>query len=92
MRVWYITCFVMLVMELVLLTCLFLWVYRSTKDWGLAFAATSSEWPIRNMDLKRKLSAGQTFLLRITAYLGGAIIFSVAATAAIILAFQIWRH
>lgn len=92
MRVWYITLLVLVVVQLVFLAVLLFWVYINTKKWGLAYAAASLEWPIRNMELKNQISHGQLMLLKITAYLRSAILVFAAFTGLIILIALIWRH
>ena len=72
---------------------LLFWVYRTTKRWGLAFiVAGYLEWPIKNDELKNKLTSGQTQLLRISSIMKSSIPIAIVATIAIVLAIKILEN
>lgn len=93
MKIFYLTVFTLLCLELASIIFLLVWIYRSTKSWGLAFiAAGYLEWPITNKELSTKLSHGQITLLKITSVLRGVIMILVVVTIALFLAIKIWSH
>jgi hypothetical protein len=93
MKIVYVLTAALLVLWMASTIFLLFWVYRSTKNFGVAvMVAGYLQWPVRSGDESIALSPGQMLLMKMIAYSRTFIIVAVLAQVVVkvILLFRFW--